>query len=66
IERLTGEIPAALLAQDGFVSSTACRACHPGNYQSWHDSFHRTMTQAAVPDAQGYRSRSSGDTMANA
>lgn len=31
----------------GYVSSDACRACHPGNYASWHDSFHRTMTQVA-------------------
>ncbi len=31
------------------VSSDACRACHPGNYASWHDSFHRTMTQVATP-----------------
>lgn len=35
----------------GFVSSGACRACHPGEHSSWHDSFHRTMTQAATPDA---------------
>lgn len=31
----------------GYVSSDSCRACHPGNYASWHDSFHRTMTQVA-------------------
>src|SRR5437868_5851722 len=29
----------------GYVTSNACRACHPGNYASWHTSFHRTMTQ---------------------
>jgi hypothetical protein len=33
----------------GYVSSNACRACHPGNYASWHASFHRTMTQVATP-----------------
>ena len=32
----------------GYVSSNACRACHPGNYASWHASFHRTMTQVAT------------------
>jgi len=32
-----------------YVSSNACRACHPGNYASWHTSFHRTMTQVASP-----------------
>jgi formate-dependent nitrite reductase cytochrome c552 subunit len=33
----------------GYVSSNACQACHPGNYASWHASFHRTMTQVATP-----------------
>jgi hypothetical protein len=31
-----------------YVTSNACRACHPGNYASWHASFHRTMTQVAT------------------
>lgn len=34
---------------EGYVSSTTCRACHPGNYASWHASFHRTMTQTGAP-----------------
>jgi hypothetical protein len=33
----------------GYVTSNASRACHPGNYASWHASFHRTMTQVATP-----------------
>ena len=33
----------------GYVTSNSCRACHPGNYASWHASFHRTMTQVATP-----------------
>ncbi len=33
-----------------YVSSDSCRACHPGNYASWHASFHRTMTQVARPE----------------
>src|SRR5438067_7186141 len=33
----------------GYVSSDACRACHVENYESWHGSFHRTMTQIATP-----------------
>ena len=33
----------------GYVSSNACRACHVENYESWHGSFHRTMTQVATP-----------------
>ncbi|HCE04509.1 MAG TPA: hypothetical protein DEQ98_14840, partial [Acidobacteria bacterium] len=35
---------------DGYVSSEACQACHPAEYESWHGSFHRTMTQVATPD----------------
>ena len=39
------------------MTSDSCRACHPGNYASWHASFHRTMTQVAtaatlIPDAK--------------
>src|SRR6516225_1882598 len=34
----------------GYVSSDRCLACHPDEYQSWHHSFHRTMTQLAQPD----------------
>ena len=39
------EIPA-----HGYVSSDACAACHPRNHASWHDSYHRTMTQPANAD----------------
>jgi predicted CXXCH cytochrome family protein len=31
------------------VGSGACRACHPGEFASWHRSFHRTMTEVASP-----------------
>lgn len=31
---------------NGFVSSRACKSCHPGEYRSWHESYHRTMTQS--------------------
>ncbi len=34
----------------GYVSSNACRACHPSQHASWHRSFHRTMTQYAAPE----------------
>ncbi len=34
-----------------FAGSDSCRACHPSQYQSWHRSFHRTMTQVASPEA---------------
>jgi hypothetical protein len=47
-----------IMAPEGdYVTSNSCRACHPGNYASWHTSFHRTMTQVAtaatlIPDAK--------------
>ncbi len=33
-----------------YVTSDTCRSCHPGNYASWHASYHRTMTQVARPE----------------
>lgn len=36
---------------DGYVSSSACRACHPGQYDSWRRSYHSTMTQVASPES---------------
>ena len=49
-EALHEALPASI-EDDAFASSDSCRACHPGQYASWHDSFHRTMTQAAKPDS---------------
>jgi formate-dependent nitrite reductase cytochrome c552 subunit len=43
------------LPDDGFVSSQTCRSCHPGQYQSWHRSYHRTMTQVATADTVAAR-----------
>lgn len=31
----------------GYATSGACRSCHPGEYASWHRSFHRSMTEPA-------------------
>lgn len=50
---------------DDYVSSDSCRSCHPGNYASWHASFHRRMTQVAKPenilaDMTGLELRNSG------
>ncbi|MBI3867346.1 MAG: hypothetical protein HY299_02355 [Verrucomicrobia bacterium] len=35
----------------GFVTSDSCQSCHPSQYKSWHDSYHRTMTQYASPES---------------
>jgi hypothetical protein len=37
--------------EGGFATSASCRACHPTEYDAWHRSFHRTMTQVASPTA---------------
>ena len=36
---------------EGYVASDKCRACHPGEYASWHRTFHRTMTQWATEES---------------
>ncbi|MCA9653885.1 MAG: hypothetical protein KC501_28450 [Myxococcales bacterium] len=33
------------------VGSERCAACHPGEHESWHRSYHRTMTQRARGEA---------------
>lgn len=33
-----------------FVTSDQCRSCHPREHATWHDSWHRTMTQVATPE----------------
>ena len=38
------------IAEDGYASSQACQACHPGQYAAWHASYHRTMTQVVTPE----------------
>ncbi len=44
-------VDAALLptagATNGYVGSASCQECHADPYESWHRSFHRTMTQLA-------------------
>jgi hypothetical protein len=36
---------------DGFVSSQACRACHPDQHATWRASYHSRMTQKATPES---------------
>src|SRR3954469_277057 len=37
-------------ADAGYLESTDCRKCHESNYQTWHATFHRTMTRDATPE----------------
>ncbi|MDA1056009.1 MAG: multiheme c-type cytochrome [Planctomycetota bacterium] len=43
------EIRPVAVAGDGYVGSSACQTCHRHESETWHDSFHRTMTQIASP-----------------
>jgi predicted CXXCH cytochrome family protein len=49
----TDPLPAdrSLAPDEAWASSRACRACHPDAWSTWHDSYHRTMTQRASPHA---------------
>jgi hypothetical protein len=37
------------ISEDGYATSQTCKACHPSEYETWHGSYHRTMTQVATP-----------------
>lgn len=34
-----------------YVSSRECKRCHAREYATWHDSYHRRMTQLATPES---------------
>ncbi|WP_182870615.1 multiheme c-type cytochrome [Rhodopirellula sp. JC639] len=38
------------VSDHGYVSSDACRDCHPQKHATWFASYHRTMTQVAEPE----------------
>ena len=35
----------------GYVGEARCKSCHEDQHRTWHNSYHRTMTQAATPEA---------------
>ncbi|HVH98249.1 MAG TPA: multiheme c-type cytochrome [Enhygromyxa sp.] len=47
IEARDAELPK--LRGEGFIGSERCRSCHPQAYETWHASWHRTMTQKVGP-----------------
>src|SRR5437016_5147309 len=51
------------IADDGYTSSDTCKACHPAEYETWHGSYHRTMTQVATP--QTVRANFEGTTISD-
>ncbi len=47
------DLPLLIPRQTGrgnFATSKSCRSCHPGSYESWHRTYHRTMTQLATSE----------------
>lgn len=46
---LESKIP-KVVSDGGYVSSDQCQSCHADQYESWHRSYHRTMTQSASPE----------------
>lgn len=34
----------------GYLGSESCRSCHQDQFESWHRTYHRTMTQFARPE----------------
>jgi predicted CXXCH cytochrome family protein len=50
LEALRPRVPQPV-TDAGYVSSDSCRACHPAEHASWHQTHHRTMTQTASPDS---------------
>ena len=47
-EQLSDALPEPTMGE-GFATSGTCQSCHPAQYDAWHRSYHRTMTQAATP-----------------
>jgi hypothetical protein len=37
------------VVREEFAPATTCRSCHPHYYETWHASYHRTMTQVVKP-----------------
>ncbi len=50
-ERLAPDARPIEVEDAGYISSRACRSCHPREHASWHASYHRSMTQIATPQA---------------
>lgn len=39
-----------LAGTPGYTTSAQCASCHPHHYATWHQTYHRTMTQVALPE----------------
>ena len=50
LAQIADHIPAQAPA-DGYITSLSCAECHKHQHETWHASYHRTMTQQATPVA---------------
>lgn len=50
-KRVANKAAPRVETHEEFATSSSCRSCHPEHHASWHDSYHRTMTQVATPEA---------------
>lgn len=48
---------------DPVAGSDSCRSCHPEQWRSWHDSWHRTMTQPVAPGPLELAARAGSETL---
>jgi hypothetical protein len=46
---------------EGYAGSGACRSCHPSEYASWHQSYHRSMTE--LPSEESVRAPWNGSQL---
>ncbi len=49
METLAADLPQPNREQ-AYISSDRCQSCHPDEHATWHQSYHRTMTQRALPE----------------
>lgn len=49
LRQLQQEVPQ--VGRSEFAGSGSCRSCHISHYESWHHSYHRTMTQLASEES---------------
>ena len=49
-ESATARKPTSETQETDYITSVNCKECHLSEFHSWHDSYHRTMTQRATVD----------------
>jgi len=50
-------------SQSEVRGSDTCRACHPAQYETWHQTYHRTMTQRVAGNPEAVQAPFAGETL---